>query len=108
MVFLESALESKFNPLVHLGRKGSFGLSGFVNKFNAEAELLDDLVSCAHSVALETCLIKFLRMITGRLEATRQVLDGISCWDLSKPYFRGKETFSSVICKILPKASAFG
>ena len=45
MVFLESALDSKFNPLVHLGRKGSFGLSGFVNKFNAEAELLDDLVS---------------------------------------------------------------
>lgn len=45
MVFLESALDSKFNPLVHLGRKGAFGLSGFVNKFNAEAELLDDLVS---------------------------------------------------------------
>jgi len=45
MVFLESALDSKFNPLVHLGRKGSFGLAGFVNKFNAEAELLDDLVS---------------------------------------------------------------
>jgi len=48
MVFLESALDSKFNPLTHLGRKGSFGLSGFVNKFNAEAELLDDLVSGAH------------------------------------------------------------
>ena len=48
MVFLESALDSKFNPLVHLGRKGTFGLSGFVNKFNAEAELLDDLVSHPH------------------------------------------------------------
>ena len=47
MVFLESALDSKFNPLIHLGRKGSFGLSGFVNKFNAEAELLDDLVGPA-------------------------------------------------------------
>jgi len=45
MVFLETALESKFNPLVALGRSGSMGLSGFVNKFNAEAELLDDLVS---------------------------------------------------------------
>lgn len=45
MVFLESALESKFNPLVALGRNGTMGLSGFVNKFNAEAELLDDLVS---------------------------------------------------------------
>jgi hypothetical protein len=43
MVFLESALESKFNPLVALGRNGSLGLSGFVNKFNADAELLDDL-----------------------------------------------------------------
>jgi len=47
MVFLESALDSKFNPLIHLGRRGSFGLSGFVNKFNAEAELLDDLVGPA-------------------------------------------------------------
>jgi hypothetical protein len=45
MVFLETALESKFNPLVALGKTGSLGLTGFVNKFNAEAELLDDLVS---------------------------------------------------------------
>jgi hypothetical protein len=44
MVFLENALSSRFNPLVALGRKGSLGLSSFVNKFNAEAELLDDLV----------------------------------------------------------------
>jgi len=43
MVFLESALESKFNPLVALGRAGSMGLTSFVNKFNADAELLDDL-----------------------------------------------------------------
>ncbi|KAH9857680.1 hypothetical protein C2E23DRAFT_286396 [Lenzites betulinus] len=43
MVFLESALDSKLNPLVALGRNGSMGLSGFVNKFNADAELLDDL-----------------------------------------------------------------
>ncbi|KAJ6455731.1 hypothetical protein C8R45DRAFT_1187359 [Mycena sanguinolenta] len=43
LVFLEAALESKFNPLVALGRSGSLGLSSFVNKFNAEAELLDDL-----------------------------------------------------------------
>lgn len=46
LVFLETALESKFNPLVALGKSGSLGLSSFVNKFNAEAELLDDLV-CA-------------------------------------------------------------
>lgn len=44
MVFLESMLESKMNPLTALGRSGSLGLSGFVNKFNADAELLDDLV----------------------------------------------------------------
>ncbi|KAJ7046626.1 hypothetical protein C8F04DRAFT_1307530, partial [Mycena alexandri] len=43
LVFLETALESKFNPLVALGRAGSMGLTSFVNKFNAEAELLDDL-----------------------------------------------------------------
>lgn len=45
MVALEKILESKYNPLVALGRNGSLGLSGFVNKFNAEAELLDDLVN---------------------------------------------------------------
>ncbi|KAH9056664.1 hypothetical protein EDB87DRAFT_1202257 [Lactarius vividus] len=45
MVFLETALSSKFNPLVTLGRSGSWGLKGFVNKFNADAELLDDLVN---------------------------------------------------------------
>ena len=45
MVFLENALSSKFNPLVTLGRSGSFGtLKGFVNRFNGDAELLDDLV----------------------------------------------------------------
>ncbi|TFK72175.1 hypothetical protein BDN72DRAFT_371720 [Pluteus cervinus] len=43
MVFLETALDSKLNPLVALGKAGNLGLSGFVNKFNAEAELLDDL-----------------------------------------------------------------
>ncbi|KAH9926121.1 uncharacterized protein B0H18DRAFT_1085075 [Fomitopsis serialis] len=43
MVFLENVLESKMNPLTALGRSGSLGLSGFVNKFNADAELLDDL-----------------------------------------------------------------
>ena len=45
VVFLETELDSKLNPLVALGRNGSMGLSGFVNKFNADAELLDDLVS---------------------------------------------------------------
>ena len=45
MVFLETALSSKFNPLVALGRSGYSGLRGFVNKFNDDAELLDDLVS---------------------------------------------------------------
>jgi hypothetical protein len=44
MVFLETALESKFNPLISLGKSGTSGLSGFFNKFNSDAELLDDLV----------------------------------------------------------------
>lgn len=43
MNFLETALESKFNPLTSLAQKGSLGLSGFVNKFNKDPELLDDL-----------------------------------------------------------------
>ncbi|KZV71815.1 hypothetical protein PENSPDRAFT_650377 [Peniophora sp. CONT] len=42
MVFLENFLSNKFNPLVSLGRSGSM-LKGMVNKFNADAELLDDL-----------------------------------------------------------------
>ncbi|KAK7014992.1 C-CAP/cofactor C-like domain-containing protein [Favolaschia claudopus] len=43
LVFLESALESKFNPLTALAKTGSLGLTSFVNKFNADPELLDDL-----------------------------------------------------------------
>lgn len=49
MVFLESILTSKLNPLVTLGRTGSLGLKGFVNQFNADAELLDDLVCTSSS-----------------------------------------------------------
>ena len=37
MVSPKNELDSKFNPLVYLGRKGSFGLSGFINKLKAEA-----------------------------------------------------------------------
>ncbi|KAI0303483.1 hypothetical protein B0F90DRAFT_1809674 [Multifurca ochricompacta] len=42
MVFLETILSSRFNPFISLGRSG-LGLKGLVNKFNADAELLDDL-----------------------------------------------------------------
>jgi hypothetical protein len=41
MVFFETALESK--TLAALGKSGLF--SSLVNKFNADPELLDDLVS---------------------------------------------------------------
>jgi len=51
LVFLERSLGSKFNPLVALGKSGTLGLTSFVNKFNAEAELLDDLVSARQSLA---------------------------------------------------------
>jgi hypothetical protein len=43
LVFLETVLESKFNPLVAIGKSGSTALGSFINKFNADAELLDDL-----------------------------------------------------------------
>ena len=56
MVFLENALDSKLNPLVALGRSGSLGLSGFVNKFNADAELLDDLVRLASTLLRDVLL----------------------------------------------------
>lgn len=60
MVFLESALETKLNPLTILGRRG-FGLSGFVNKFNAEPELLDDLVCSFRSHELAALMtLKFV------------------------------------------------
>lgn len=39
----EKLLESKFNPMTLLGKAGV--LPGSVNKFNSEAELLDDLKS---------------------------------------------------------------
>lgn len=53
MVFLETALDSKVNPLTALGRSG-IAFTGIVNKFNSEAELLDDLVCgfCAHNLLL--------------------------------------------------------
>lgn len=44
MNFLESALELSFNPLVALGKKDKLGLGSMVNKFNKDAELLDDLM----------------------------------------------------------------
>jgi hypothetical protein len=68
MVFLETALESKYNPLVALGRAGSLGLAGFVNKFNAEAELLDDLVR--HSIFV-LCAISHLSFSERPLDSLR-------------------------------------
>ncbi|KAF7967663.1 hypothetical protein HWV62_17338 [Athelia sp. TMB] len=48
MVFLEAALDSKFNPLLYMAKSGTMGLGGFLNKFNGEAELLDDLHLAKH------------------------------------------------------------
>lgn len=80
MVFLESALDSKFNPLVALGKTGTMGLSGFVNKFNQEAELLDDLVclefySCLFVEGRNSWIIVWnvSRTIIGLLGVTRSV-----------------------------------
>ncbi|KAG8782803.1 hypothetical protein FRC15_006245 [Serendipita sp. 397] len=44
MNFLETALESSFNPFVALGKKNKMGMGTLVNKFNMDAELLDDLM----------------------------------------------------------------
>jgi len=70
MVFLESALEFKLNPLTALGRSGTLGLSNFVNKFNADAELLDDLV-CFTSNNMESATDGLGRMTTGLRRHTR-------------------------------------
>ena len=49
MNFMEAVLGSSLNPLVAMAKKGSSKLGSFVNKFNAEAELLDDLVKHSRS-----------------------------------------------------------
>ena len=41
---IEHALESRFNPITAIGKTGTFA-KNFVNKFNSDAELLDDLVN---------------------------------------------------------------
>jgi len=66
MTFLETALSSKLNPLVALARAGTFGLQGFVNHFNGDPELLDDLVLIPFPLPLRSELSSFKRMITGR------------------------------------------
>jgi hypothetical protein len=71
MVFLETTLGSKFNPLVALGKTGSLGLSGMVNKFNGEAELLDDLVGSNLSKVELQKLTSSPRMIIGLPRITR-------------------------------------
>ena len=95
MVFLESALDSKFNPLVHLGKKGSFGLSGFVNKFNAEAELLDDLVSCAHSIRGEPMAYRFPKNDhwTAKGHKVSRGLGSLLVESLSQIHTEGKKHF---------------
>jgi hypothetical protein len=72
LTFLETFLDSKMNPLVALGRKGALGMSGFVNKFNAEAELLDDLVSrYIQEFPRVSTKIPAIRTITGLRRVTR-------------------------------------
>jgi hypothetical protein len=70
MVFLETALDSKLNPLIALGRSGTVGFSSLVNKFNADAELLDDLVCHSHN-AIVNVVDSLGRMTTGPQSVTR-------------------------------------
>ena len=72
LTFLETALSSKLNPLVALARSGTFGLQGFVNHFNGDAELLDDLV-LTFPLPLRFELSSFKRMIIGRPNTTWSV-----------------------------------
>ncbi|KAF8321571.1 hypothetical protein DL93DRAFT_2163184 [Clavulina sp. PMI_390] len=66
MNFMESALESKHNPLVMLAKSGSLGLGSFVNKFNKEAELLDDLndhwTASSHKAERNWLLLEFQKI----------------------------------------------
>lgn len=71
MVFLETMLSSKLNPLVSLGRSGSMGLKGFVNKFNADAELLDDLVCSIYLIVIDASSSLASRMTTGHQSIIR-------------------------------------
>jgi len=57
--FLESALSTRLNPLVALGKSETFGLRGFSNHFNGDAELLDDLVLISSFPRLLSELISF-------------------------------------------------
>lgn len=60
MVFLEHALSSKYSPFVALGR---LGIGGFLNRFNGDAELLDDLVFARQSAFPSyavTCIAQWL------------------------------------------------
>ncbi len=61
MVFLETALESK--TLAALGKSGLF--SSLVNKFNADPELLDDLVSVDLKFMPDVFYFCWRRTITG-------------------------------------------
>ena len=78
MNFMEALLESKLNPLVAMGKRGSTKVGGFVNKFNADAELLDDLVSPPDPLKSHSSWYRFIdsrlrnRMIIGRRRATRR------------------------------------
>jgi hypothetical protein len=67
MVFFETALESK--TLAALGKSGLF--SSLVNKFNADPELLDDLVSVDLTFMLDVSYFCWRRMITGLQRITR-------------------------------------
>ena len=70
MGLLEATLSSKLSPFVALGR---MGFEGFVNKFNGDAELLDDVVRICFSIRLCFELIAVQRMTAGRLSTTRSL-----------------------------------
>jgi hypothetical protein len=98
LVFLEKMLGSNLNPLVALGKAGkAVGFKGFYNKFNAEAELLDDLVSCHHIQATITSDMR--RTIIGLQIVIRYAhCESQDCCGISLLH-RKSETGSSSNCK---------
>ncbi len=72
---METFLDSKLNPFVALAKRGT--MKGFVNKFNGEAELLDDLVSDFYDNDFVSLTIVFaVRTTIGQRKGTRY-LQGI-------------------------------
>jgi hypothetical protein len=60
------------NPLILLGKSGVAGFSGLVNRFNKDAELLDDLNVCQSWYQASSPMLNGFSRITGLQRRTKQ------------------------------------